>query len=217
MGYRVDTVPLWWRPFWWLACWAGAVVAWAQFTLLRWTVRVRVEGAENVAAPGGRIYCFWHEGLWIWFTAMAPHPRRIAPRQPQVWMQHPAAFMKPVHATLRLLGIGIVLGSKGEEGRAAVDAVAAVLREGGATAVAPDGPHGPVRQLKKGVLHMAAASGAPIVPVRFEASRSFRQRGWDRKVTPLPFARVTIGFGDPIEVTPGELDAAEAALVAALA
>ncbi len=216
MAYRVDDVPLWWRPFWWTACWAAALLAWLQFTLLRWTVRLGVEGAENVAGPGGRIYCFWHEGLWIWFTALAPHPRRLIPRQKQAWMQHPAAFMKPVHSTLRLLGIGIVLGSRGDEGRAAVDTIAVLLRDGGATAIAPDGPHGPVRELKKGVLHMAAASGAPIVPVRFEASRSFRQRGWDGKVTPVPFSRVTIRFGEPLAVSPEGLDEAAGRLTRAL-
>ena len=64
----------------------------------------------------------------------------------------------------------------------------------------PDGPRGPARAAKPGVIALAAASGVPLVPVGISASPSKRFGSWDRAMLPLPFARVTCRYGEPIRV-----------------
>ena len=107
------------------------------------------------------------------------------------------------------MGIAACLGSGGEEGRQAAEALTQMLKDGASTVITPDGPKGPPQTLRKGVLHMGAGSGVPVVPVRLSASPAIRLPTWDRKWLPLPFAKIVVQFGTPIEVTVENFDAAE--------
>ena len=71
-------------------------------------------------------------------------------------------------------------------------------------AFTPDGPRGPRRELKPGVVAAAQRGGATIIPVHAEASRAWRLHSWDRFMIPKPAARVIIRYGRPFEVGPGE-------------
>jgi uncharacterized DUF497 family protein len=117
--------------------------------------------------------------------------------------------MKPIHIGLKLMGVRVLLGSGGEEGRKAANDLVDLLRHGWSTAISPDGPHGPQGVLKSGVLHIALQSGVPILPVRFIASRTFALPSWDKKPLPLPFSSITVVLGEPIAV--GESNFEEAA------
>jgi lysophospholipid acyltransferase (LPLAT)-like uncharacterized protein len=86
--------------------------------------------------------------------------------------------------------------------RALVGAVRA-LREGGTVAFTPDGPRGPRRVLKAGVLLAAQRGGAPIVPLHAGTDRGWRLRSWDRFLVPKPGARVRIAYGEPFMVGEG--------------
>jgi lysophospholipid acyltransferase (LPLAT)-like uncharacterized protein len=56
---------------------------------------------------------------------------------------------------------------------------------------------------------LARLSGSPVIPVAYAASRRHLLRSWDRFHLALPFSRLFIVYGDPIEV-PAKLDDAEA-------
>lgn len=132
-------------------------------------------------------------------------------------MQHPLWYMKPIHILLRLIGVKhIVLGSAGHEGRKAADELVKYVRAGYSTVLIPDGPAGPPRVLKRGVLHLAAQSGVAIVPLRFSASPTVSVRSWDRKQIAIPFSKICIDVGSPVFVSPNELENAGATLTEAL-
>ena len=123
-------------------------------------------------------------------------------------MQHPPWYTKPVAVLLNLIGVQrFVLGSTGHDGRRAADELVTYLNEGYSTLIAPDGPSGPARTLKKGVLHMALQSGVPIVPLRVAATRCLRSKSWDRKMQPLPFSTIHVVVGSPIVVTTSTFEA----------
>ncbi len=74
-------------------------------------------------------------------------------------------------------------------------------RSGFSLVVTPDGPWGPYRIAKPGVLIVARQSGLPVVPVAVRARPALRLTGrWDRQLVPLPFSRLTLVAGDPIPV-----------------
>src|SRR4051794_35178040 len=75
----------------------------------------------------------------------------------------------------------LLQGSSGCEGRQAVNELASLVRRGWSTTISPDGPLGPPRTLKKGVLHIAAQSGVPIVPLTISATRFISVPSWDGK------------------------------------
>jgi lysophospholipid acyltransferase (LPLAT)-like uncharacterized protein len=67
-------------------------------------------------------------------------------------------------------------------------------------AVLPDGPRGPARVAKPGVVALASAAGASLVPVAVAARPCLRFGSWDRVMLPLPFARVHCVYGSPIHL-----------------
>ena len=113
MTYRVDNVPKFWKPIWLACSWVLGLVAWLLLNLLNATCRVEIENRSDLEDRQNFIYSLWHEFWFLWFVAFVRSHRRHA------WMQHPAAYMKSVHIALQLMGVRVLLGSGGEEGRKA--------------------------------------------------------------------------------------------------
>lgn len=102
------------------------------------------------------------------------------------------------------LGYRTVRGSSTRGGARALLGAVRELQAGRAVAFTPDGPRGPRRKLKPGVVAAAQRGGGVIVPIHAEADRAWRLRSWDRFVIPKPAARVVITYGRPFQVAPGE-------------
>jgi lysophospholipid acyltransferase (LPLAT)-like uncharacterized protein len=102
------------------------------------------------------------------------------------------------------LGYRSLLGSSTRGGARALLSAVRELQGGRAVAFTPDGPRGPRRQLKLGVIAAAQRGGGVVVPLHAEADRCWRLHSWDRFVIPKPLARVLITYGEPFEVQPGD-------------
>lgn len=89
-------------------------------------------------------------------------------------------------------------------------------RRGEDIVIAPDGPRGPRRRAKEGVVQLARATGLPVVAVGLAAEPVRRLGSWDRLQLPRPFARAVVVLGAPVAL-PADKDAALAALEEALA
>ena len=68
--------------------------------------------------------------------------------------------------------------------------------------IAPDGSTGPPHEFKPGAIMLARLSGSPVVPISFACSRGVHLRTWDRLLVPLPFSRIALEVGEPIELEP---------------
>lgn len=91
-------------------------------------------------------------------------------------------------------------GSSSRGGSAVLRQMVRLLREGTTAAVLIDGPRGPARVAKTGIVAIARHAGVPIQPVAFSARPAHRLSSWDRSLLPLPFARVVVVYGDPISI-----------------
>jgi lysophospholipid acyltransferase (LPLAT)-like uncharacterized protein len=69
--------------------------------------------------------------------------------------------------------------------------------------IAPDGPDGPARVAKPGVVFIARKAKALIVPVANATRYALHIPRWDRYWLPLPFSRIYTAFGPPIDPTLG--------------
>ena len=114
-----------------------------------------------------------------------------------------------------VLGCRAVRGSSRHEPAASAMALVRDLRDTQEPAMlVVDGPLGPSGVAKEGVAAIARFTGRAVVPTAAEASaRVVLKRTWSGMVIPLPFARVTVCLGAPIEVTPSA-DRPSLALVA---
>ena len=78
--------------------------------------------------------------------------------------------------------------------------------------IAPDGPRGPRRLAKPGVVAAARIGGLPIVPVAFSAAPAWRLRSWDRTLVPRPFSRGLFVYGRIVRVPRDASESAQEAL-----
>ena len=208
--YRVDNVPLLLQPLFMLFGYGVGLVQFAYSCLIHWTCRIRYEGREALPADRNCIYTLWHGDLQSYFCVFLRNRQHS-------WIMHPSWHLKPIQICMRLCGIDrIILGSSGHGGREAAEQLVQELRAGRWSGIAPDGPAGPPRVAKRGVGHIAAQSGVPIVPLRFTLSRALVLPTWDRKRLPLPFSTITLRFGRPICVDTGNFEAAIRELADAL-
>ena len=109
---------------------------------------------------------------------------------------------------LNYLGIKSVYGSSSRGGREALFGMIRAVQEGSHIALTPDGPKGPVFEVKGGTLRIAQRSGASIYPVGIGFSRAKQFNSWDKMLLPFPFARAVVVMGKPISV-PREASAQE--------
>lgn len=170
-----------------------ALPLWLLFRVCGAWSRVRIVGRFP---DHGCIWGLWHEQMYPLLSSF----RRLTGRH--VWMIHPSLSMVPATVLFRWVGVDLfVLGSTGHGGRAAADQLAEHLKSGCSTLLAVDGPSGPPRVMKSGILHLAAQSGVPIVPIRISTSRQWViPWTWDGKRVPLPFGTITVHLGAPIFV-----------------
>lgn len=108
----------------------------------------------------------------------------------------------------RSLGYRLIRGSSTRGGERALLSLVRDLRDGREVAVTPDGPRGPAFKYAPGALVAAHRSGAAILPIAAHASRAWRLGSWDRFLIPKPFARVTVAYGNPVEVAAPDARAA---------
>ena len=102
----------------------------------------------------------------------------------------------------RVLGYRSIRGSSSKGAARALLAAVRELQGGSSVAFTPDGPRGPRRELKPGVVAAAQRGGGVIVPVSARADRAWRLDSWDRFLVPKPGAKVTVTYGRPFEVSP---------------
>lgn len=114
--------------------------------------------------------------------------------------------------TMALFGLRSARGSSHHGGDAALRAmIEEVNRTHCSAGVIVDGPRGPAGVAKRGVIELARATGLPIVPGNWWATRRIELGSWDRTIVPLPFARMVFAFEPAMHVPP---DADEAQLEA---
>ncbi len=109
----------------------------------------------------------------------------------------------------RWLGMGVIDGSsnrpagngkgyKNRGGAVAAKAALAELKACNNIAITPDGPRGPREKMQKGVMLLAEKAQVPILPISMSVSPCRLVQSWDRFMLPLPFARVVMMVGEPL-------------------
>ena len=96
--------------------------------------------------------------------------------------------------------MGSVRGSSSRRGSQALRELVSLIRQGEDIAITPDGPRGPRYKLGPGVILLAQATGATIVPARASFSRCFRMKTWDGFIIPLPFSTISVTMGEQIKI-----------------
>lgn len=165
------------------------------------TARKRYVHPENLTRffESGQVVIMaaWHNRNFLSpFGYLAHHPkgRRLHPMA--------SASKDGALAAHAMAGIGLncVRGSTRKGGSSALRKMIRILRDGQDLAFTPDGPRGPLHHIEEGVIVAAKMTGAPIVPISFQAKRKKRLNSWDRLIVPALFTRINYVYGEPLFV-----------------
>lgn len=184
-----------------LLTWLGAAV----LRLLAATWRVRIQGLDRLEdrlTAGERVLlATWHGRILL---GVIPF-RRFRP----LVMVSQSQDGERMSRVIERLGWRTVRGSSSREGFRALMALVRAMRQGSIGGLIVDGPRGPARRIKPGLLTLARQTDAVIVPVYLTARWRLEARSWDRMQIPLPFSRVWIRVGEPVRL-PEELSESDA-------
>jgi lysophospholipid acyltransferase (LPLAT)-like uncharacterized protein len=106
-------------------------------------------------------------------------------------------------ALFSALGLRAVRGSSSRLGREATSDLLEVLRSGCDVGITPDGPRGPVYEMKPGAFVVARRARTRVVLVGMDFESSWRMASWDGFHVPKPFSQVHMRFET---VDAGQLD-----------
>jgi len=170
------------------------------------TVRVKLEGIEDVfnhVSDGGRvILASWHQRFFAGFYLPKSLKRNIPI---MISKSRDGDFIADV---VERIGWIPVRGSSSRRGRAALKELVDEIINFGMAGHIVDGPTGPPRVVKPGLISLAEQGRAAICPVFVLYQRPWIFSSWDRFMIPRPFSTVVLRFGS-ITAIPEDLDAAQ--------
>lgn len=176
----------------WLIVTSGRLLFWT----LRRELRFPAQGSNAFERPDGQLYLFavWHDLMLVPIFA-----------GPQTYM---AALVSKhqdgsyLAQSLERLGMLTVRGSSTRGGAAAIRRMMDVTKHKHIT-ITPDGPQGPRRKMKAGMVFLASQTGRAIIPTGHAARRCWRIQGrWTDLMVPKPFSKFYLLTGTPIHVPP---------------
>lgn len=163
-----------------------------------WTFRLTVENEapwrSHFAAGGTVLLCTWHQQF---FSAIRYFQNYRAYRPGLMISRSRDGDI--IAGVAALTGWRTVRGSSSTGGQEALRAMVAHLAEHRLAGHILDGPKGPAGAVKAGVIRLAHAAGAVIVPFTVSADNCWQAASWDRFIVPKPFSRVVIRYGDMIQ------------------
>jgi lysophospholipid acyltransferase (LPLAT)-like uncharacterized protein len=162
-----------------------------------WLATLRVRIVEDPALDDVRlrpwVFAFFHGTQWPLLAV-----RRRGPTVVLVSLSEDGVMQA---RALALQGFCVVRGSSTRGGvRGLASLVRRMRADRADAAFAVDGPRGPYGVAKEGAVVAARAVGGVLVPLGGAIERGFvLRRAWDRFGVALPFSRVSVRLGAPIE------------------
>lgn len=160
------------------------------------TLRTRVEGEErlqtHLATGAGVLFASWHQRFFGGIAYLRPYRPAIMISQ--------SGDGEIIANIVNAMGWTAVRGSSSRGGALAMAGMIDHVAESKVGGHIVDGPRGPARTIKPGLLRIAQRARAAIMPVYVGYARSWEARSWDRFQVPLPFSRMLIRFGRLIDV-----------------
>jgi len=174
---------------WLAACLIRGIVCTCRIFTLNETGSFKPE-----TIPSPAIYIFWHCHIFM----MIPHfQHRDA--HPLISHSEDGSLVAAVAKRFRM---DPIRGSSSQGGaRAFLELVDCLITKREDVLITADGPKGPARIIKEGVVRLAEKTTFPVIPVSWYGNRVFVfRKSWDHFIVPLPFSRVYLMIGAPLQV-----------------
>jgi lysophospholipid acyltransferase (LPLAT)-like uncharacterized protein len=157
------------------------------------TLRVSMpeEDLRNVTLVGQpTLFILWHNRLFI-AAEMVRRYRGGQPLYALISASGDGAWLSDFFSSA---GLRDVRGSSNRLGREAATSLVEELRAGHDVGITPDGPRGPLYEMKPGALIVARRARPRVVLIGMDFESSWRLPSWDGFHVPRPFSRVHARF-----------------------
>src|SRR3954465_4564624 len=168
-----------------------------------WVNRVARDKLESTGK--GFIYACWH-GRQMFLLYL--HENDIA--RPLISKSKDGDLIAKI---CRHFGLSAIRGSSSRGGIKAVLELKTALESGARVGFTPDGPRGPFQEVQHGVLFVAQKLACPILPFAYGARKRWVFGSWDKFIIPQLFNRISVVYGEPLLVHPGDSLSAMAEVV----
>jgi len=180
----------------------GAMRIWMR------TLRIEIDKESSKAfSYSEEVVCVvaWHNTLLVSMEML----RRIRTKRRIYALVSPSKDGAYMAYALGCLDFGIIRGSSTRLGREALNAWINKLKAGDDVAITPDGPRGPVYEIKPSLELVLRRTGVKCILIGSVCHSAWRLRSWDSFRIPKPFSRVTlrIDLFDPSTVERKEIGA----------
>ena len=152
---------------------------------------------DHLQRGGSVLLCTWHQQ----FFAAIRHFQNYRDHKPSLMISKSRDGVI-IAGVARRTGWRTALGSSSRSGTEALKEMIRNIRESRLGAHVLDGPRGPAGKIKPGVIRLAHAADALVVPFYTSADRAWYFNSWDNFLLPKPFSRVTLTYGDMIRFNP---------------
>ena len=162
------------------------------YRLNRKSVRGRRNYVKNIHAGRPVIIAVWHGHLLSVFHDLKDEKVNA------VAGTHKDADL--ISKVAEKWGWSMIRGSSKEKGSIAYKGMIKSLKiPGSILFITPDGPTGPRRIPKPGIIRAAQATDAVIIPTSVFSTKSWEFTNWDTFYLEKPFGKIFIEYGSPIE------------------
>lgn len=187
-------------------------LAWYLVKALTSTYRFEREDLEHLETArkhhpnGALVIGCWHEQMIAFLAAHSgtfPYMAMASRSKDGEYAAFIATKMGfiPVRGSSRKRG-------KEKGGKEAIDTYISNMNEGGRGGITVDGPKGPRRVCKPGIVLIAQQTGSMIVPGGAFAQKYWEFNSWDKFKLPVPFTRIKLRYAEPFAV-PADLSATQ--------
>jgi len=162
------------------------------------TCKLKIVGYENVEKLREQevpiIYAYWHRHIFVTIYRFMNTGAR-----PLISLSEDGEIVAQIASEF---GMNPVRGSSSRGGaKAFIKLLNSIKEEKSEVLITADGPKGPAREIKDGVIRLAQKSGSVVVPIAWHAGKvKIFEKTWDRFKIPLPFGVITYAYGKPITI-----------------
>ncbi len=97
------------------------------------------------------------------------------------------------------LGIQTVTGSSRKKNISSLREIINLLKENQILGITPDGPKGPRKEIKDGLISLLKKTNVTVIPVSYAGKFKLTLRTWDKFILVTPFNKFVTVWGNPIE------------------
>lgn len=180
------------------------VVVFLAISLWKATLRITILGEEHrqaIRAKGKKpLHAIWHQRM---VGGILAHRG-----EGYVTMASKSEDGEIIATFLKYWGFVAARGSSSRGGDVASAEFLEALKSAPGGALTPDGPRGPARICKRGILALSEQGNGLVLPSSSSSSNPRFLNSWDRFLLPLPFSRCVVVFGPALERRTGESEGA---------